>query len=113
MEKIRTCGECSAFFECLSESSEMLQRVAPGEEVRALKQAPACSDFCEIVPPDSPGYALVSKIRDLAHEAQHRGEESEIIVAALELCEEYSALERILESAGKTLDDVRAMLEAI
>ena len=106
----RTCGECAEFFRCFEESSEMLGARGNGEDIKAVKKAPACEDFTETSQPVS---ALVSKIRDLAHEAQHRGEASELIVATLELCEEYEQKARILESAGKTLDDVRAMLEAI
>lgn len=109
----RTCGECAEFFRCMSESGEILGRKARGDECKAVKEAPACEDFTEAVRESRSGAAIVAKIRDLAHEAQHRGEASELIIAALELCEEYEQTARILESAGKIIDEASAILETI
>ena len=53
------------------------------------------------------GQDVLNKIYTLAHEAQHLGEASPLIVAALELCEEYEAMARKLESAGKMIEELR------
>lgn len=109
----KKCGACAEFFRCMSESSEILDRRARGDECKAVADAPACQDFVEAVHEARAGSAIVERVRDLAHEAQHRGEASELIVASLELAEEFERFERVTAEGLRELDGVRALLEAL
>lgn len=107
----RKCGECAEFFRCVNESGEILQRRARGGEIRAVKEAPACEDFKESARGERSGADIVSRIRELAHEAEHKGEASPLIVAALELAEEYEKLDRLADQCAKAIEEISAMIE--
>jgi hypothetical protein len=116
----RKCGECAEFFRCVNESGEILQRQARGEELKHVSNAPACEDFKEAVTMN--GHCLlireregkrnfVEVVRDLCHEATRSGESSPLIVAALELAEEYEKLDRLTDQCAKAIEEISAMIE--
>lgn len=109
----RTCGECGEFFRCINESGEILARKARGDEMRIVRNAPACEDFHEAAEAKPDASKVIARIRDLAHEAQHKGEASEFIVAALELAEEYEKLDRLVAVCEKAIEDIGAMIEVV
>lgn len=110
MGKARTCGECRKFFACYDESTKILDAVPNDKDLVITRDAPAC---CIFEGTDVKTVDIVGKVRALCHEATQVGEASALIVAALELAEEYEKLDRLAEACGKAIDDVRAMIEVV
>lgn len=55
--------------------------------------------------------SIVARVRDLCHEEQHKGEATPLIVAALELAEEYEKLDRLATTVEEELEGIQTILE--
>ena len=52
----------------------------------------------------------ITRLRDLVHEANRRGESSELAVVALELAEEYEKLAASVERMNAALEEIKGMI---